>query len=307
MSERGTRIGNVLIPAVLLHEFREESVDVILRFGGKQLTFQEELLPIRDRIVEALKNLGHVVHNGPTFCYADVDVTEDAGQLRVEVELGKSEYFNNLFHLGLDEPLRSQDPQILESLTKLVEIDRILDPTLIGGYPLSSGVGVTTVARLVHGTTLLTRRSKSVAVQPGRIHVAAAEALSMRDLEEHKTVDLKGAILRSLYEEILREGTQLNADDIGVHVFGLSVDLRLMWPGFLAEISLPFTWEQIEAGQGFAPDKWERDKIWPVKLDPESCAKELRNISEWTGFGSLALVLSLIREYGEERVNQAFR
>ncbi len=302
----GFRVGRLELPAVLLHEPQKESVGVELSLSEKALHFSPELQQDTEKVVEVLRKGGRNISNGASFCFADVDIFQTNGRLRISAALGSSQYYYNLLHAAFDKEVREDAPELARRISSLVPAEQILDPSHIGMHPLSSGVGLTTVVRLADNRTVLTRRSEHVAIQPGRVHVAVAEGFSSRDVQKGETIDLRQVVLRSLKEELLKEGTQIEEGELDVHIFGLMVDLRLMWPGFLAEVRLPLTSEEIGSGEGFAPDKWERDKIWFPRLDLQSAVDELKDIDSWTGGGSLAVALSLIKEFGEERVNQAF-
>lgn len=301
MTKKGFRIGNLTMPSVLLNKRRETSVEVTMVRTDKELILPPEILNIRDETVKILKGKGRIVSDGESFCWASVHIHDDGNQVTIDVELGKSRYFNSLLSTVFDVDISGDDPDLKNRLSSIVDVDRLFTPEGIGMHPLSTGVGVCCVLITSDGFTVLTKRSEAVALQPGRLHPATAEGFSLRDLSEGREISLRNAIRRSLAEEL--NITELSGEEIFVH--GLAVDLNIMRPAILAEIRIPFTWEDIRPGQEHSPDKWEHEKVWPVRFSPNDCAQELGRIEQWTG-GSHALTLSLIREFGEEAVKDAF-
>lgn len=306
MATEGLVVGNLTIPAVLLHGRTDESVQMTLRMGTETLELSVELQEICDRIAAIHADQGQIITDGRSFFWSNIEVKETDDHVSIDIGLGGCRYYPTLLTVGLDEQMRKIDSSIGNGIRELVDVEEILKPEKIGSHPLRGGAGLTSIVRTSDSYTILTRRSDSVVVQPSRIHTAIAEGFSWRDLSEAKSLDLRKAVERSLTEELLSEGTELEDKRVGVHVLGFCVDLRIMRPGILIEVITPFSKKEIEEGQFFAHDKWEREKIWSVPFDPRSCAKELRRIDEWTGFGALALTLSLIKEFGEKEVITAF-
>lgn len=306
MITKGLVVGNLTIPAVLLHYRTDESVQMTLRMSKEPLELSAELQEICDKVAAIHADQGQIITDGRSFFWSKIQV-EESDRTSVDIKLGICRYYPTLLTVGLDEQMRRIDPSIGKRIRELVDVEEILRPEKIGGNPLRGGAGLTSIVRTSDDYTVLTRRSDSVVVQPSRIHTAIAEGFSWRDLSGANSLDLRMAVERSLTEELLPEGIQLEDKQIGVHVLGFCVDLRIMRPGILIEVSLPFSRKEVEEGQFHSHDKWERKEIWSVPFNPNSCAKELRRINEWTGFGALALTLSLMKEYGEDQVQRSFR
>ena len=251
-----------------------------------------------ERISEQILNKKKGAVNNATFNYRRAEVSQD----RLRLEVGLSQYRYNLLHAAFEPGMVESHPEFLGQMREQVRQEDLFDLDNLGG-PLSSGVGITTVVVLADNLTVMIRRSNKVSMNANLDHPALAEGVNPEEGLAGK-IDLPSVAIRSAKEEL-----NLPIERKDVLFLGMCVDGRYWWPGIIAKVKVPFTWQEVRDRSEGARDRWERDDIRFIPYTPEGIADELRHAMEpgkgVTGFGSIALLQAGIVDFGKEVMEKA--
>lgn len=269
---------------------------VVCRVVPEEISIPGEVRELSEQILAIKKPR----ENAGTFHFRKAYISDEV----LGIEVGNSWYQFNLLHAVFEDQIRADHPELAETLLRHVREEDLFDLGKLGG-PLSSGVGITTVVVLKDRQTVMAHRSKEVSVNADIDHPALAEGVNPEEGSGGE-IDLPAVAVRSAVEEL---NLPVGREDL---VFlGLAVDGRYWWPGIIAKVEVPLTWQEVKEISEEARDRWERDNVRFTPYTPQGIAEELQFATEpgrgVTGFGSMALLQAGIFDFGRSAMDAAFR
>lgn len=275
------------------------SEQVHMRVVQAELELPDELKELADTIMKIKKPPS----DSRVYHFRRARLTGDS----LEIEVGLSWYRYTLLHTAFEPRMLDQHPEFAKRLESYPSLKPLFGDDLVG--PLSSGVGITTVVVTSDERTVMVRRSKErVSVNADLDHPGSAEEVNFKE-GASGDINLADVALRGATEEL---GLPVGKDDI--LFLGLCIDGRYLWPGVIARVKVPLTFEQVRLSSKEAEDWWERDgEVWALPYTPDGLARVLRQAANppgeggMTGFGAMALLAAGVVDFGQSKMLDACR
>lgn len=164
---------------------------------------------------------------------------------------------------------------------------------------LSNCLGINLTVETAEGRLVITKRSHFAVNWNGFWHISANEGLAVADLEPGGRVNIVGASIRAVREELGLDVSSLDdlADRLSIHTLALHVD-RYQW-GLLGHLDLrgtAYTEGAVRSARNFGAghDDWEASDIRFIEFErsADSLVREITRQRSWIPMGLVCLALS---------------
>jgi hypothetical protein len=233
--------------------------------------------------------------NGPLlsldrFVISRTDLEE---YLALELWFKRSDYYTFLAtNMNLDEE------KLRATYFEKFDWHQPLEP-----FSTSFGINITVLTSDDH--VVLTRRSGIVGSRLGEHNISVNEGLTefIDRGKHHDAPNVYDCAIRGAQEEL---GLELTQADIRFLSFG--VDTHYAQWGLLGMAKTRSTIEEIQQWRSRGvKDKWENEKLYPLKFDLEQIVEFVLTRSPWAPGGITCLYHTLVHEFGHAKVEKTIK
>jgi nucleoside phosphorylase len=303
-------IGSLRYPVEFLmgHPFEGYKFnDIICKLVDSNQKIPDDIGKVKIQLIEEFrKNLpsNASFFNGSTVRIEDWGKIEDRKRCNAKMLLllSRGEYFSSIFtNFSLDKKiLLTEDGHSISIREKYANKPIPLKKSILGNL-LGFTVNVVTKDNKV----ILTERSARVALYPELFNTAVSGTINPDlDCDENHIPNPFLSAKREIYEEI---GLHVDVNDITFSA--LIIEYDHCRPELIGEVKIDKTLDEMKKIMRRSNlDHFEYERLIDNNIDftPENLYPLLKN-NKWIPQGAICIIFSLIKKWGEERVEMAFK